>query len=650
VSQGFKNTTKNIAFLNEELGETKTVIEQVKNQSITTQNRFQAFGAGVTASFTKAKFAVVSFGSEVSASLTKGALSGYQHGLVGVKDELRFTIERFKGFTRVAKVASVSIAGLGGAFLKFLPILGLLTAAWSILSSAFGFIKEALFGKELVDLSETLENNTEALETAAKSAELFATKLSKLPTTIDNVAKSTLLLANTFGALSENLTKTLEDLTLLGGFDDADEFLDAFSFGDLDEFKDQLDSTFKAMARFGELEGVNKILAKFGEISRLSGAEARKAAGELLKLINISRDVARSANDLNTLVGEAFEGLGKGLLAIDGGLPALTGIEQGFQKLQLILNTLDVKNVHLVASVITNLTHFELRELGLSDIAKEIIEINKPLDDFTSKLIEADKRLKILTAQRKRASEFREGTAQRAGIEGLIKKNSAEFFKLTLQVAGYTGLIDGVTARLKKQSAGIIKQLDIVNEKFKKITEAQKKIADIRDKNAISNLEQGAGLDKRLDSLKRITDAENEYLETITSNTNDSLTSINKAIDDVQEKIAANTTGKPDAGLADEQSKNFGKKQQIENKLIETRSKITANLIKQVKTLQSELSKTTKLAAAGLTVSKEQAETVEKDLFDALVKVGLQSGKNAMEAATFASKMTLASVAAERLN
>ena len=646
VSQGFKNSAKSIAFLKEELSETQLVLDGLQRKTISTQTRFQALGAGITATFTKARLSVIAFGATVSKNLALTALAGYQGGLTGIKTALAGIIGTTKGVTRVFSVLGATVAGVGGAFLKFLPIIGLLTAAWSILSSIFSTVKEALFGKELVDLNETLDNNIEALETAAKSAELYDSKLRHLPSTIDNTAKKTLLLANTFGTLHDNLSKTLEDIDILGGFTGLDSFLDAFGLGELDEFKDQLDSTVKTLIKFGEVDSANTILTKYNDLLKLSGENASKAGEELNKLLKMLRDTARGESELNTVLSEALEGLSKGLLAIDGGLPALTGAEQGFLNLQTILSTLDVKNVHLVASAISEMTHFELRELGLTDIAKEVSSINKPLDELNKNLTKAQVKLKLIQESRDKAAKL--GDLE---LEVRTDKTEKDFNFLTQVINTLEAGISGITTRLKDQSAGIVTQLDKVKDRFQDIINAQKEIAAIRSQNAISNLEQGVGLEKRLSALKQLTDAENTYLETVSSQTQSSLTNIKDAVAEVTKKLEKVDLDKGTrAGLTKELEAGLGKQQQIENKLLDTKTKITANYIKQVKTLQSELKKTTRLSAAGLTVSKEQAKVVEDKLFAAFLKVGAIQTATSESAEVFARRMTASTIAVEKLS
>jgi len=660
VSQGFKNTTKNVAFLNEELGETISVIKQVKNQSITTQNRFQAFGAGVTATFTKAKFAVISFGSAVSASLTAGALAGYQHGLTGVRDELRYTAETSKGFTRAFKLVGVSVAGLGGAFLKFLPILGLLTAAWSILSSAFVFIKEALFGKELVNLSDTLSENTEALDTASKSAALFNKRLKDLPDTLDNVHKKATLASNTFANLATNLNKTLEDIDISTGFGDFDNFLDIFGFGDLDEFKDQLLQANNVLKDFGYTEEALSIQTKFNDLLKLSGDEAIEASKKLLVYIKNARDSQRGTLELNNLVTETFEGLSKSLTKLGGALPTLTALEQGLVELGAILRVMDAGNVHEVISAIENLNALDLRQLGLQDTADTIAKIKVPLKELEDKYEKVTDEINKLTQAginaQKAADKFGGGNI----ILKVTEKNTAAMKLLIAEQLKYKKATDALTESLASQAAIILPALKKAEVRFKSIAQAQQLLINQRQQISAAGLVQGLNAADRLDLIKQLTDAENTYLKTISKQTKKLGSDVDVAIERVRKSLIAErkkleedpNDGKAKGVIASLEADHIANtilKLRIRNKVKEDDAKIVTNSIKLLKASQKELTKISFLTFAGLQGFEDQERFIRTNLITTLEEIAPTLKRADETAESFVARLVLASDSANKL-
>jgi hypothetical protein len=642
TSQGF--ATKDIRFLKEELSETNLVLDKMKTKTIALSGRLQSFGKGAAASMAYAKTQVIAFGAEITKGATRGALAGYTAGFTGISTVLgRITKQDLPLFTKGVKLAVTSVAGLGGAFLKMLPIIGQLVFAWTLLSSAFTFIKDLLLEKDLVDLTETLGDNTKALATAAKSAEYYNKRLSELPDTIDNIDKKAKLLSNTFGTLADNLNKTLKDIDIADGFSGFDSLLDAFALGDLDEFKDQLESARTTMETFGFQAESNALIAEFGDLLRLSGEEAQIAGARIEEASNKIRKASLGALDLNNLIKTSFEGLGKGLLQLNDGLPALTGIEKGFFNLSTILSSLDVGNVQQVTSAITGLNDFELRELGLKGIADDITVIDNELKGLTKSQQGYRKELSIIQKERDRAAKFTDTRL----TEALLAETEHEFTILTGLVDSYGLAIDKVTNKLSKQSEGIIKQLTIVRERFEAIKNAQREIADIRSKAKVGALEQNQGLEKRLEVLNKITQAENNYLATIDIQTNKMISSVKKSLLDIETQLNSGVDLSTKTSLLTDQEAKRSKLQQFENDLLENRNKTVDNYIKQIKVVQKELSKNTKFAAAGLTAAKTHTNIVQKDMYDAWVNLGIAQKLGIDKAKEQADHMTRAAVAAE---
>ena len=642
-SQGFKPIDKDAIV--EELGEVSNVLNKVSSNVLTMDKKIKLTGSNAALAFTKMKLSVISFGSELARSATSGALRGYTEGFKGVSAALKETAASTTGITKGFSLATTAISGAGGAFLRMLPIIGQVVFAWSLLSSAFSAIKDAMFGKELVDLTETLDSNTEALNTAAKSAVYYNDKLKELPTTLDNVVKKTKLLSNTFSNLSDTLESTLADLTVLGGFGGFDTFLDAFGAGDLDEFKDQLTDITSIMRSFGSEKEANEVIEKFGKLVRLSGDEAIRAGEELLKHVQRIRDTARGTKDLNEGIKESLGALSKGLNQLHGSLPALTGAEVGFFNLNSILSALDAGNVHQVVSAMDDLTQFDLRQLGLVDIADNIASIKKDLPGFEKGLKGAKESLSKLSDERERYASYDDGSG-----EQFASKTQREFDLLTGTVESYSSAIDEVNKKLAAQSADIVTQLDKVKDRFELIINAQRKIADIRSKNASSNLEQGNGLDKRLSQLNDITEAENSYLITIREQTQNTLSNISKALDATKAKLLTETDDGKKSSLLKERSSYESTQQQLQNKLLADRTKIAGNYIKQVKAIQKELDGTTKAAAAGLTVSKEQSRILQAELYTGFVNIGLAQNLNLASARAYADEMLKSAMAVQNLN
>ena len=648
VSQGFENTTENVQFLTEELGETKAVLGGLDKQTISVQSKLQAFGSGLAQTFASAKGSVLAFTTVLAKSATAGALAGYTQGFTGVANSLKAVNAETKGLTKAFALITTGVAGIGGAFLRMIPILGQVVFAWSLLSSAFTFVKEFVLGKSLVDLTATLEDNEEALNTAAKSAVFYNTKLKGLPNTIDNIDKKATLLSNTLDNLSDKLDNTLKDISISGDFTAFDDFLDSLGFGNLDTFKVQLNEINETIQSFGFNKEANDIVKEFGNLLRLSGDSAHFAGERMVSLLKTLRDTQRGNLELNNVLKESLTALSKGFTQLNDGLPALNGVETGFSNLNTILSTMDSGNIQLVVSSIEKLSNFDLRELGLTNTADNIAAIKKPLDGYIKSLQKVKVRLKEI--EKIRAAEIKASGRERGFlVDSDIKKTQSEFDLLTGLVTSYQGAIDGVNVKLASQSADIIKQLGIIRDKFERIIDAQRLIADIRSKNAISNLEQGKGLDIRLKLLKELTDAENSYISTITEQTRFSLSSVKASIADVKKQLeTASITDQ--AGLEIQLKNTLNKQQQLNNKLLEHRNKIVANYVKQVKVVQSELSKTTRFAAAGLVVSENQAKVLQDELYATYLNIATAQGKNNIEATKFATEMTRAAIAVEDFN
>jgi len=595
-----------------------------------------------------AKTQVVAFGSELVKGATRGALAGYTAGFSGVGTVLsRITKQDIPLFTKAMKLTTAGVAGLGGAFLKMVPIIGQIVFAWSLLSAAFTAIKDFVTDKALVDLSETLADNEEALNTAAKSAEFYNNKLKDLPDTLDNIEKKAKLLSNTMGTLADNLENTLKDINIDKGFSGFDAFLDAFALGNLDEFKDQLEAINNTINSFGFESEANEILKEFNNLIRLSGDESIRAGDKLLKHLKAIRDSSRGTLELNTVIKDSLDALSKGLTQLNDGLPTLSGLEKGFFNLNTIMLSLDTENVSQVISSLEKLNTFDLNQLGLSTIATNISNIKAPLDSLNKSLKSAQDELDKINKLREVAASYDDVTT----IEIVNKQTERQFNVLTQFISNIKNNIEGVNSELKKQSEGIIKQLDKVRARFQKIINAQKEIADIRSRNAVSNLEQGKGLEKRLGLLKDLTQAENNYINTITKQIGMDLASVNKGIKETTNLLKATDldTG-TQASLTTALQTGQERKQQLENKLLENRNKIVGNYIKQVKVVQKEFSKITKFAAAGLTVSKEQAKIIQEELYVAYLNIATAQGAVGIEAVNIATQMTIAAAAVQDFN
>lgn len=640
VSQGFKPV--DVPALKEEIGEVENVLKKFKTEVVTIDKQLKLTSNNAVVAFTRMKLSVVSFGAELSKGATRGALAGYTKGFSGIKEVLAdITTQELPRFTKASKYAVAGISGLGGAFLKVIPIIGQLTVAWSLLSTGFSFIKDTLFDKPLVDLTKTLEDNTEALETAAKSAKFYNDRLKELPDTITNIDKKAKLLSNTFGNLSESLENTLNDIRIDEGFGGLDSFLDAFGLGNLDEFKDQLDSITKTMRAFGNEKEANDIIADFGKLLRLSGEEAENAGEMLLKHLQAIRDNNRGQLELNNLLRESLDGVNKGLTQLNDGLPALNGTEKAFFQLGTTLRSLDTSNVELIASTVEELNSVSLTQLGLSDIAKTISQIKVPLKDLRSELNKTQGELDKVNQRRAEAAKLGQGQ-----LAFVTRATAEEFTSLTQLVDTYQAGIESLTTSLSEQAVKIVPQLEEIHKRFELIIDAQRKIADIRAQEKVANLEQGRGLESRLDQLDKITKAENQYINTITEQTEISLNKLEEKIKKTSANLVKARGTKEEASVIKSLESLEIARQRNVNKLLENRNKIVENYIKQVQATQKELVKTTKYVAAGLTVSEAQTKLIKDDLYNAYLNIGIAQKK--ADPAKFAEKMTTAAIQAEK--
>jgi hypothetical protein len=388
-SLGFDTSAETIKILQKRVDEVREAKNRLGTTTKTVGSRIAAFSIGPVGLLGKSLTSLTT-----NLNLTFRGLVGGIAAVNAADASFSSLAEAFKqtgkesGIFSKAFQKSAFVIGSGiSVIFKAIPIIGSLIIAWQVLGSAIGFVRDLFFDEDIVKLNESLNKQKDALNSSVKSIANYKQNLEGLAPTLENITEKTEVLSNISTDLFSNLNEVISDIDLQGGFSAWSQFLDLFSgFGDLDNFKDNLEEVANQLSNIGLEDSVNKILREYNDISSLSVEESRKLGRELRDLAKDFTEVSKAAQESARESAKGIEELNKAFLNLSGTVPKLSEAEIALLGIDSMLRRIQSIGPLEGLTTISQLNTVALDRLGLTDISDDIIEVTQNFEQLTKEI------------------------------------------------------------------------------------------------------------------------------------------------------------------------------------------------------------------------------------------------------------------------
>jgi len=588
----------------------------------------------------QATSSLLTFSNAVLNSTFSAGIKTWENGLMGFVASMKNASAKTGLFTKSFSLLGAGIGGAAAGLLRMVPTIAGITIAFSILSTAFNFLRDSFSDNKGAreEFTSSLESQRKVLDKTAKSTIYYEKSLKGLPKTLDNINKQLENQKNNLSEIRAGLDEQIRSLDALKGVGFISNLADIFGLGDFDEFKDQLEDTSEALKKLGLDREVLAIQSKFGNVLRLNEEEARAYATALEEVSKKHTNLKSAAQDANKALQESFKELNKNLVDMHGSLPKLSAVEKGVLNLRSGLAGLAGADTDKIISAFDEINTFGTKKLGIEDTLTALSKVTvklRPLQKELDKILERRKELQgattyggILRAKK----ELGELDAQQQVLNTNINIYAKERAALT----------DIIIQKSNEQLAILDREIN-----------AEKVLNEVRRELAFAQGVPTNDLERRLKLLRAVTEAETTYLKDKIKATSLSNTQAEESIAILEKTLKSlNSLSKKDIAsmsLEGQQSLETTKLQkneelrktqlaqlQLENKILEDKNRITDQYISQAQSIYKELESNNEASRLGLDYAKEQTNTIQTKLLLALNNVAKSQGKNTEKAKVWA--------------